>query len=74
MPQPNIRSFRDILVYLSAGDNALARLETAVVLARQRQARLIGVKISHKSVFDTERGFVDAELEETSRGESAARG
>jgi nucleotide-binding universal stress UspA family protein len=65
MSQANLRSFRDILVYLSAGDNARARLEAAVALAREHGARLIGVDVTHPSVYDTDRAPIAAALEET---------
>jgi nucleotide-binding universal stress UspA family protein len=64
MPQPNIRSFRDILVFLSAGDNAPARLGAAIALAKQHGARLIGVEVNHKAVFDTDRAPIAAGLED----------
>lgn len=60
-----MRSFRDILVYLSAGDNARARLDAAIALAREHGARLTGVDVSHPAVFDTDRAPTAAALEET---------
>lgn len=65
MPQANVRSFRDILVYLSAGDNARARLEAAIALAQQHNARLIGVDVNHPAVFNTDRAPTAASLEES---------
>lgn len=65
MPQANVRSFRDILVYLSAGDNAPARLEAAAALAAQHGARLIGVDVTAPGVYDTDRAPVAAALAET---------
>ena len=65
MAQPNIRSFRDIVVYLSVGDNARARLQAAIALAREHGARLTGVEVNHPSVYDTERAPEAASLEES---------
>lgn len=65
MSQANVRSFRDILVYLSAGENADARLEAAVALAQQHAARLIGVDVNHPSVYGTDRAPAASMLEET---------
>ena len=47
MPKANVRSFRDILVYLSVGDNAPARLGAAIGMAQVHGARLIGVEVDH---------------------------
>ena len=65
MPATNIRSFRDILVYLSAGNNVPARLGAAIALARQHGARLIGVEVNAPSVFDTDRAPAATDLSET---------
>ena len=65
MPATNIRSFRDILVYLSAGNNVPARLGAAIALARQHGARLIGVEVNAPSAFDTDRAPAATDLSET---------
>ena len=65
MAPVNTRSFRDILVYLSAGDNARARLQAAIALAREHGARLTGVDVNHPAVYDTDRAPEAASLEET---------
>ncbi len=65
MPKANVRSFRDILVYLSVGDNAPARLGAAIAMAQVHGARLIGVEVNHPSVYDTDRAPAAAELSET---------
>jgi nucleotide-binding universal stress UspA family protein len=64
MVSRNIRSFRDILVYLSAGDNAPARLSAAIALAQQHGARLTGVEVNHPAVYDSERAPAAAALAE----------
>lgn len=48
-------SFRDIIVFLSAGESSPARLDLAVRLAQQHDARLTGVDVSPPAVFDGER-------------------
>ena len=55
MTTANVRSFRDILVYLSAGDNAAARVGAAIALAQLHGARLAGVEVNHPSVYETDR-------------------
>ena len=65
MPQANARAFGDILVYLSAGDNAPARLDAAIALAAQHGARLIGVDVSDPGVYDTDRAPAAAALQDT---------
>ncbi len=65
MTPVNLRAFRDILVYLSAGDNAGARLDAAITLAQQHGARLIGVDVTNPAVFETDRAPTAAMLEET---------
>jgi nucleotide-binding universal stress UspA family protein len=45
-------AYKDILVMLSAGDGAGARLETAIALARDHGARLTGLDVSAPGVFD----------------------
>jgi nucleotide-binding universal stress UspA family protein len=74
MTQPNVRSFRDVLVYLSVGDNAPARLGAATALAKQHGARLIGVEVNHPSVYDTDRAPAAVELAETFQREAEAAG
>ncbi len=74
MPQANIRSFRDILVYLSAGDNAPARLAAAIALAKLHGARLIGVEVNHPAVYDTERAPAAAEVSEVFQRETRMAG
>ncbi len=64
MPQTNVRSFRDILVFLSAGNNGQARLEGAIELARRHDARLVGVDVTHPSVYDSDRASIATGLEE----------
>ncbi len=64
MPQSNIRSFRDILVYLSAGETLEARINAAVTMAQEHAARLIGVDVSHPAVYDTDRAPTAVALEE----------
>ncbi len=51
MPNATAPAYRDIVVYLSAGDNARARVTAAITLARQHGARLIGVEVNHPSVY-----------------------
>ena len=53
MSQANVRSFRDILVYLSAGEGAPARLAAAIALAQQHDARLIGVEVNSVAVYSS---------------------
>ena len=48
-------SYRDIIVFLSAGDSAPARLDLAVRLAQQQAARLTGVDVSSAAVFNGHR-------------------
>lgn len=48
-------SYKDIVVYLDASDLNEARLETAIELAEQHAARLIGVDISTKAALEGER-------------------
>ncbi len=55
MPQANVRSFRDILVYLSGGENAPGRVSAAIALAQQHGARLTGIEVNHPSVYATSR-------------------
>lgn len=74
MPQANVRSFRDILVYLSAGDNAPARLSAAITMAQLHGARLIGVEANHPAVYDTDRAPTAAELSETFMRETRLAG
>lgn len=59
------RSYRDVLVFLSAGDNAPARLDAAIALAAQHGARLTGVDVNHPAVFETDRAPRAIGLEET---------
>jgi nucleotide-binding universal stress UspA family protein len=44
-------AYKDILVMLSAGDGASARLEAAIALARDHGARLTGLDVSAPGVF-----------------------
>ena len=48
-------AYKDIVVYLDASDLNDARLETAIDLAEQHSARLIGVDISTAAAFEGER-------------------
>lgn len=48
-------SYKDILVFLSAGDGAPARLDGAIALAKEHGARLTGVDVSTEAVFDSDR-------------------
>lgn len=48
-------SYRDILVFLSAAEGAPARLDAAISLAKQHDARLTGVDVSTAPVFDGDR-------------------
>ncbi|OHV84079.1 universal stress protein [Ensifer sp. LCM 4579] len=45
-------SFRDIVVYLDAGQHTANRVRTAVDLAMRHHARLVGVDISTKAALD----------------------
>lgn len=74
MPQANVRSFRDILVFLSAGENAPARLGAAIAMAQQHGARLIGVEVNHPAVYDTDRAPAAAELSEVFEREARMAG
>jgi len=74
MAPKNTRSFRDILVYLSAGDNARARLKAAIALAKEHGARLTGLDVNHPAVYDTDRAPEAASLEETFMQEVALAG
>ena len=64
MTQANIRSFRDVLVYLSVGDNALSRLGAAISLAQRHGARLIGVEVTHPGVYATDRAADATQIQE----------
>lgn len=48
-------SYKDIIVYLDASDLNEPRVETAIKLAEQHKARLIGVDISTSEAFEGER-------------------
>ncbi len=45
-------SFKDIVVYLDASEDSVPRMRTAVALAARHEARLIGVDISTKAVYE----------------------
>jgi nucleotide-binding universal stress UspA family protein len=74
MSKANVRSFRDILVYLSVGENSVARLGAAVELAKLHEARLVGVDVTHPSVCDTDAAPAAAGLAETFLREARAAG
>ncbi|MBN9511639.1 MAG: hypothetical protein J0I21_21325 [Alphaproteobacteria bacterium] len=48
-------AYRDIVVMLSAGDGAHARLEAAIALAREHGARLTGLDVSARAAFESAR-------------------
>ena len=45
------QTYKYILVFLSAGESAQARLDTAIALARLHDARLTGLDVSTEAVF-----------------------
>lgn len=58
------RSYRDILVYLSGGAGAPARLQAAIALAQQHGARLTGVEVNNPAVYATPRAPEATNVEE----------
>lgn len=74
MPSTNLRSFRDILVYLSAGDNAPARVFAAIELAKLHGARLTGVEVNDPAVYSTARAPEATEAAEHFLREARAAG